>query len=39
MSAGQMRAPKNEATGTAGQSFVKGQFEVIGCGALPNPET
>lgn len=33
-----MRAPKNEAIGTAGQSFVKGQFEAIGWGALPNPE-
>ena len=34
MSSGQMRAPKNEATGTAGQSFVKGQFENLGWGAL-----
>jgi hypothetical protein len=38
MSSGQMRAPKNEATGTAGQSFVKGQFENLGWGALVNSE-
>ncbi len=35
---GQMRAPQNEASGTAGQSFVKGQFEALGWGAVPNPE-
>lgn len=33
-----MRAPKNEATGTSGQSFVKGEFEELGWGAVPNPE-
>lgn len=33
-----MRAPQNEATGTSGQSFVKGEFEELGWGAVPNPE-
>jgi hypothetical protein len=33
-----MRAPKNEATGTSGQSFVKGEFEELGWGAVLNPE-
>ncbi|MGW5309730.1 DUF4365 domain-containing protein [Nocardia thailandica] len=33
-----MRAPKNEATGTSGQSFVKGEFEELGWGAVANPE-
>lgn len=33
-----MRAPKNSAKGTSGQSFVKGQFEELGWGAVPNPE-
>lgn len=33
-----MRAPRNEATGTSGQSFVKGEFEEMGWGAVPNPE-
>ncbi|WP_392452711.1 DUF4365 domain-containing protein [Corynebacterium dentalis] len=33
-----MRAPKNEAIGTAGQSFVKGEFEELGWGAVLNPE-
>lgn len=33
-----MRAPKNEATGTSGQSFVKAEFEELGWGAVPNPE-
>ncbi|WP_179228975.1 DUF4365 domain-containing protein [Parenemella sanctibonifatiensis] len=33
-----MRAPKNEATGTSGQSFVKAKFEELGWGAVPNPE-
>lgn len=33
-----MRAPDTEATGTAGQSFVKGQFEDLGWGPVPNPE-
>ena len=35
---GQMRAGKNEAKGTSGQSFVKGQFEELGWGAISNPE-
>lgn len=35
---GKMRAPKTEATGTSGQSFVKGEFEEMGWGAVPNPE-
>lgn len=33
-----MRAPKNEAKGTSGQSYVKAQFEELGWGAVPNPE-
>ncbi len=33
-----MRAPKQEAPATAGQSFVKGQFEGLGWGAVLNPE-
>ncbi len=33
-----MRAPKNSAKGTSGQSFVKGQFEELGWGAVPNLE-
>src|SRR5665647_150681 len=33
-----MRAPKTEATGTSGQSFVKGHFERLGWGVMPNPE-
>ncbi|OAN29065.1 hypothetical protein A4X17_05655 [Plantibacter sp. H53] len=33
-----MRAPKNNAKGTSGQSFVKGQFEELGWGAIPNLE-
>lgn len=33
-----MRAPSTEATGTAGQSFVKSQFEALGWGPVPNPE-
>jgi hypothetical protein len=33
-----MRAPRNEATGTSGQSFVKGEFEELGWGAVLNPE-
>ncbi|WP_203566312.1 DUF4365 domain-containing protein [Aestuariimicrobium ganziense] len=33
-----MRAPQNEAAGTSGQSFVKGEFEELGWGAVPNPE-
>ncbi|AWT26755.1 hypothetical protein Csp1_19870 [Corynebacterium provencense] len=33
-----MRAPGTEATGTAGQSFVKSQFESLGWGPVPNPE-
>jgi hypothetical protein len=32
------RAPATEATGTSGQSFVKGEFEELGWGAVPNPE-
>lgn len=32
------RAPRNSAKGTSGQSFVKGQFEELGWGAVPNPE-
>jgi hypothetical protein len=34
----QMRAPENNAKGTSGQSFVKGQFEELGWGAVPNLE-
>lgn len=33
-----MRATENNAKGTSGQSFVKGQFEALGWGAIPNPE-
>jgi len=33
-----MRAPKNEAKGSSGQSFVKGQFEELGWGAVSNDE-
>jgi hypothetical protein len=33
-----MRAPRNNAKGASGQSFVKGQFEELGWGAIPNPE-
>ncbi len=33
-----MRAPKTEATGTSGQSFVKAHFEKLGWGVMPNPE-
>jgi len=33
-----MRAPKHSAKGTSGQSFVKGQFEELGWGAISNPE-
>lgn len=33
-----MRAPKNSAKGSSGQSFVKGQFEELGWGAVLNPE-
>lgn len=33
-----MRAPNNEARGTSGQSFVKGEFEELGWGAVLNPE-
>ena len=32
------RAPKTEAAGTSGQSFVKAEFEELGWGAVPNPE-
>lgn len=34
----QMRAPENSAKGSSGQSFVKGQFEELGWGAVLNPE-
>jgi hypothetical protein len=33
-----MQAPKTEATGTSGQSFVKAHFEKLGWGVMPNPE-
>lgn len=33
-----MQAPRTEATGTSGQSFVKAEFEEFGWGALPNAE-
>jgi len=33
-----MRSPENNAKGTSGQSFVKGQFEEIGWGVAPNLE-
>lgn len=33
-----MRAPKTEATGTSGQTFVKAHFEQLGWGVMPNPE-
>ncbi|MBX3068050.1 MAG: DUF4365 domain-containing protein [Cryobacterium sp.] len=33
-----MRTTENNAKGTSGQSFVKGQFEELGWGAAPNPE-
>jgi len=33
-----MRAPKNSARGTSGQSFVKAQFEELGWGVVPNVE-
>ncbi len=33
-----MRAPKNEAAGTAGQSYVKAEFEELGWGANSNLE-
>jgi len=33
-----MRAPENSAKGSSGQSFVKGQFEELGWGAVLNPE-
>lgn len=33
-----MRAPKNNAKGTSGQSYVKAQFEELGWSAVPNPE-
>ncbi|WP_158252375.1 DUF4365 domain-containing protein [Cryobacterium sp. Y29] len=33
-----MRAPKNNAKGTSGQSYVKAQFEEIEWGVAPNPE-
>lgn len=32
-----MRAPKTEATGTSGQSYVVGHFEKLGWGVMPNP--
>lgn len=32
------RAPKTEAKGTSGQSFVKAEFEEMGWGVVPNPE-
>ncbi len=38
MVTGRMRAPRTEAPGTAGQSFVKGHFEAMGWGVMPNPE-
>lgn len=33
-----MRAPKTEATGTSGQSFVKAHFEKLGWAVMPNAE-
>lgn len=33
-----MRAPKNSPKGSSGQSFVKGEFESIGWGAVLNAE-
>lgn len=33
-----MRSPENNAKGTSGQSFVKGQFEELGWGVAPNLE-
>ncbi|MGL4832101.1 MAG: DUF4365 domain-containing protein [Propionibacteriaceae bacterium] len=33
-----MRAPRNEATGTAGQSEVKAEFETLGWGVATGPE-
>lgn len=33
-----MRSPENNAKGTSGQSFVKGQFEELGWGVAPNIE-
>jgi len=33
-----MRAPKNEATGTSGETFVAAYFEQLGWGVMPNPK-